>query len=135
MQTFASMFRTLADPARLRILALLGRSGELCVCDIEEILGFTQTKTSRHLAYLRRTGLVRVRRRHLWKHYSLVPLEQEPTGRFLDLALALIEKDPAIVRDRNRLARRLRSASCAACPPPAQDHPRLENTTPKGVHA
>ena len=69
------LFRLLADETRLRILILLTR-GELCVCDIMSIIGATQSKTSRHLAYLRSAGLVHARREGLWIHYSLA----KPTG-------------------------------------------------------
>ena len=68
-------FRLLADETRLRILVLLTR-GELCVCDIMSVIGATQSKTSRHLAYLRSAGLVHDRRQGLWIHYSLA----KPTG-------------------------------------------------------
>ena len=69
------LFRLLADETRLRILILLTR-GELCVCDIMSVIGATQSKTSRHLAYLRNAGLVEDRREGLWIHYSLA----KPTG-------------------------------------------------------
>ena len=69
------LFRLLADETRLRMLILLTR-GELCVCDIMSVIGATQSKTSRHLAYLRSAGLVHDRREGLWIHYSLA----EPTG-------------------------------------------------------
>ncbi|MDE2490367.1 MAG: metalloregulator ArsR/SmtB family transcription factor [Elusimicrobia bacterium] len=65
------MFRAFADETRLRVLSLLSRGGELCVCDLQAILRLSQPKTSRHLAYLRRAGLVKVRREGLWRHYSL----------------------------------------------------------------
>jgi ArsR family transcriptional regulator len=71
------MFKAFADETRLRILHLLTR-GELCVCDIHDILKLPQSKVSRHLAYLRDAGLVQVRREGLWKHYSWVKAE----GRF-----------------------------------------------------
>lgn len=65
------MLRAFADETRLRMLNLLAGGKELCVCDIQGALGLAQPKVSRHLAYLRRAGLVRVRREGLWKHYSL----------------------------------------------------------------
>ena len=68
-------FRALSDPTRLRILALLG-TGELCVCHIHTSLGIPQSKASRHLAYLRRAGFVRARKRGLWVHYAIA----EPAG-------------------------------------------------------
>src|ERR1017187_1395736 len=66
------MFSAFADETRLRILHLLTR-GELCVCDIHDTLRLPQSKVSRHLAYLRESGLVRVRKAGLWKHYTLAP--------------------------------------------------------------
>jgi ArsR family transcriptional regulator len=66
----ADLFRTFADTTRLRILNLLLK-GELCVCDLSEILGEIQPKVSRHLAILRRVELVQVRREGKRKFYSL----------------------------------------------------------------
>src|SRR5512141_923587 len=66
------MFRAFSDRTRLRILSLL-RAGELCVCDIVDLLAAPQPKVSRHLAYLRRAGLVLARRQGMWMHYSLAP--------------------------------------------------------------
>src|SRR5688500_7609826 len=71
------MFRAFADETRLRILNLLTR-GEVCVCDITSELRMPQSKISRHLAYLRRAGLVQDRKEGLWRHYSLTP----PGDRF-----------------------------------------------------
>ncbi|MFI5350544.1 MAG: ArsR/SmtB family transcription factor [Elusimicrobiota bacterium] len=71
------MFKAFADETRLRILHLLAR-GELCVCDLVGTLRLPQPKVSRHLAYLRGAGLVRVRKDGLWKHYSLA----ETSGKF-----------------------------------------------------
>ena len=63
-----------ADPTRLRILALLVQWGEaLCVCQIQGALGESQSKVSRHLKELRRTGWVREERHGRWVHYALLP--------------------------------------------------------------
>ena len=71
------MFRAFSDRTRLRILSMLDRSpagqGELCVCEIVGVLGVPQPKVSRHLAYLRRAGLVEARRDGLWMYYRLAP--------------------------------------------------------------
>lgn len=75
------LFKALADVTRLRILGLL-LTGEVCVCDIHESLKIPQSKASRHLAYLRKSGLVETRRDGLWVHYRL--------GRFADPVLAAI---------------------------------------------
>ena len=65
------LFRALADPTRLRLLNLIA-DREICVCYFVEILGISQPKISRHLAYLRRAGIVAARRQGRWMHYRLV---------------------------------------------------------------
>ena len=65
------LFKALADPTRLRLIKLLG-DDELCVCSCVEVLKTPQSKVSRHLAYLRRAGLVSARRDGKWIHYRLV---------------------------------------------------------------
>lgn len=71
LESLASMFKALADPARLRILNLLVNHHELCNCHIEEITGYGNSKISRHFAYLKQSGLVQNRREGLWIHYSI----------------------------------------------------------------
>ena len=65
-----TLFKALADTTRLRILNLL-LAGEVCVCDIHDTLGIPQPKASRHLAYLRVSGLVDARKDGQWVHYRL----------------------------------------------------------------
>jgi len=64
------MFKALADPTRLRILNLL-RVGDLCVCHLIEVLRLPQSTVSRHLAYLRRSGLVETWEDGTWNHYRM----------------------------------------------------------------
>ncbi len=64
------LFKGFADPTRIRILNVLA-AGELCVCDIHDILGLPQSLVSRHLARLRNAGLVEVERTTQFAHYSL----------------------------------------------------------------
>lgn len=78
-----TVFKALADATRLRIVGLL-LTGEVCVCHIHEALKIPQPKASRHLAYLRRAGLVSARRAGTWIHYRLAALP--------DPALAAIEE-------------------------------------------
>ena len=73
----SSFFKILSDTTRLNIVMLLV-NGEVCVCQIEEALGIHQAKISRHLAYLRKHGIVKVRSQWKWKHYSLA----QPKTRF-----------------------------------------------------
>jgi ArsR family transcriptional regulator len=68
-----TLFRTLADPTRLRALVLLVLEGELCVCELTHALGESQPKISRHLAQLRESGLVADRRAGQWVYYQLNP--------------------------------------------------------------
>jgi ArsR family transcriptional regulator len=68
IQSLEGIFHALADGTRIRILGLL-LSGEVCVCNLHESLGESQPKISRHLAYLRKAGLVATRREGLWVHY------------------------------------------------------------------
>ena len=73
MKPPSSLFRAFADTTRLRILNLLLEQKELCVCDLCAVLGEIQPKVSRHLAILRRAGLVDVRREGRWKFYAVAP--------------------------------------------------------------
>src|SRR5437868_10313270 len=77
------MFRAFSDRTRLRILHLL-RDGELCVCDLVKVLSVPQPKASRHLAYLRRAGLVVARKDGLWAHYRLAPARSAFHEKLLD---------------------------------------------------
>jgi ArsR family transcriptional regulator, arsenate/arsenite/antimonite-responsive transcriptional repressor len=69
------LFKAFADPVRLRLLHLLA-DGEVCVCHLHEALDLPQSTVSRHLAYLRKRGLVVGRKEGLWVHYRLA----KPTG-------------------------------------------------------
>jgi ArsR family transcriptional regulator, arsenate/arsenite/antimonite-responsive transcriptional repressor len=112
-----SMFRAFSDRTRLRILNLL-REGEVCVCDLQAVLGAPQPKVSRHLAYLRRAGLVDVRREGKWMHYKLAPT---PHKTVLDAILDAIADDRQMRRDRLALER----ACCALrLPGTLQNAPR-----------
>lgn len=68
---FTNLFKSLSEPVRLRILYLLLERGELCVCDIVDSLGLSQSVVSRHLAYLRSGRLVETRREGVWVYYQL----------------------------------------------------------------
>jgi len=73
MRALAQLFRALADETRLEMLALVTAHGELCVCDLEQVLGISQSKSSRHLRYLRNAGLLDDHRAGLWVHYRIAP--------------------------------------------------------------
>jgi len=68
---YVSLFKSLSEPVRLRILYLLLEEGELCVCDLVTALELSQGVVSRHLAYLRNGGLVSARREGVWMYYKV----------------------------------------------------------------
>jgi len=119
-----TLFNALADRTRLRVLNLLA-GGELCVCYFVELLDEAQPKISRHLAYLRRAGLVAARRDGKWIHYRLVTPSDAAQARVLECALEAAANDRQLQRDRERLTR----ACCAVkLPEPLQHAPRPEMT-------
>ncbi len=72
-----AVFKAVADPTRLRLLNLLRIQGEVCVCDLTRVIDAPQATVSRHLACLRRTGLVQTRRESNWIHYRLSSAEND----------------------------------------------------------
>lgn len=105
------MFRAFSDRTRLRIVHLLRSEGELCVGDIVEILKVPQPRTSRHLAYLRRAGLVEVRENGHWKHYRLAPSRTDFHQKLLDCLGSCFRDVPELEKDRAR-ARSLTGRCC-----------------------
>ena len=124
MRDAAQFFKVLADEARLEMLWLLFNHRELCVCDIMEALGITQSKASRHLITLRHAGLVTDRKDGLWSYYALRPVEDELASRHLAVLRATLarRKDAAPLLGRlhawlqakNRGAECARGSACAA---------------------
>jgi ArsR family transcriptional regulator len=98
------VFKALADKTRLRILALLGPN-EVCVCHLHDSLGLPQPAVSRHLAYLRRAGLVDARREGVWMHYQVARSLEPAVQAVLDAAVASVTEAPATSRDRKRFER------------------------------
>lgn len=102
------LFRALADPTRLRLLNLIA-DREICVCYLVEILRMSQPKVSRHLAYLRRAGMVASRRDGKWMHYRLRMPDDDSAAAVQREVLGRLQAIPAMRRD----AARLSSACCA----------------------
>ncbi len=102
------LFRALADTTRLRLLNLIA-DREICVCYFIEILKMSQPKISRHLAYLRKAGIVAARREGKWMHYRLVVPKDEVASRILRETLRHLRERPEMKRDVARL-----SAVCCA---------------------
>jgi ArsR family transcriptional regulator, arsenate/arsenite/antimonite-responsive transcriptional repressor len=103
------IFRAFSDRTRLRILSLL-RNGELCVCDIVRVLDLPQPKISRHLAYLRKAGLVTARKEGLWMHYALAPASNEFHKSLLNCLTCCFSAVPELDRD----VRKLKVAGCCS---------------------
>ena len=121
------VFKALGDKTRLRILALLGNN-EVCVCHIHDSLGLPQPTVSRHLGYLRKSGLVAVRRDGVWMHYqvsrSLSPVIQSVVAA----AVHALQQVPATTQDRRQFQRSFGQlyvldspAGGTCCAPRAQD--------------
>jgi ArsR family transcriptional regulator len=117
---FALLFAALADRTRLRLLNLM-QGREVCVCYFVEILLESQPKISRHLAYLRRAGIVAARREGKWMHYKIVIPAHDGAARILRETLTVLKQDAEMQRDMVLLNQ-------ACCTPP-----RL--TIPQGAPA
>ncbi len=116
------LFAALADPTRLRLLNLMdGR--EVCVCYFVEILRHGQPKISRHLAYLRRAGIVNARRDGKWMHYSIERPADDRAAAILDAALLSFQADRQMQADLAMLGEACcepqRFVSLAGAPMPA----------------
>jgi ArsR family transcriptional regulator len=109
----ADLFRAFADPTRLRILNLLTVGKELCVCDLCAALDETQPKVSRHLATLRRAGLVDVRRDGRWKHYALAGPASALHRTLVRCVRSCLADVDVLARDRERLRSLETRARCA----------------------
>ncbi|MCC7418269.1 MAG: metalloregulator ArsR/SmtB family transcription factor [Acidobacteria bacterium] len=113
-----TLFQALGDATRLRILGLL-LGGEVCVCHIHESLRISQPKTSRHLAYLRRAGLVAARRQGPWVYYRLADRRDAVTGTVRDVVAHALGHLDLVRRDRVRLQEKTGCGLPAPGAPPA----------------
>ena len=99
------LLQALGDGTRLRILGLL-LAGEVCVCDIHESLRIPQPKASRHLAYLRRAGLVEARREGLWMHYRLAESGDPIVRTVREAVIHALGHLEAVRKDAERLEKK-----------------------------
>ena len=97
------IFRAFSDRTRLRILNLLKSREEICVCDLMRVLDLPQAKVSRHLAYLRRAGLVAGRKQLQWMHYRLLPANGKFHTKVLECLACCLSEVPELKGDRERL--------------------------------
>ncbi len=122
-----NLFKALADKTRLRILGLLGNN-EVCVCHIHDSLGLPQPTVSRHLAYLRRSGLVAARRDGVWMHYQVSPSLSPVARGVVAAAVDALQQTPVTSQDRKQFQRAFGQlyvldtpAGGACCAPRAQE--------------
>jgi ArsR family transcriptional regulator len=113
LQAVDAVFKALADPTRIRILGLLS-AGEICVCDIHDSLRLPQPLVSRHLAYLRKAGLVETRKDGLWVHYRMSPRRDDLTQTLLDAVYHVVGHLSAVAKDGKRLEKE--TGCCAVTP-------------------
>lgn len=120
--TLEKLFRVLADRTRLRLLNLMSGQ-EICVCYLVEVLKATQPKISRHLAYLRNSGIVAARREGRWMHYRIVLPSDPAAARLLEEVQRRLAEDGAMQHDRARLVKacsmRQKFVRLSKAPPPA----------------
>lgn len=114
MNNEIKVFKALSDPTRLRIVKLLEKSGELCVCEIMKALNMTQTRASRNLGVLKNAGLVKDNRKGLWVHYSLEAQSKGCCGGVLGLIKSIMNDDQAVKEDLSRI-KKMPKANERAC--------------------
>ena len=102
LDTLTTVYSALSDPTRLRMLALIA-GGEMCVCHIHDSLGVPQPTASRHLAYLRKAGLVETRRDGIWMHYRLAGFSDPVIRAVVESALHALTHTEVAARDHRRL--------------------------------
>ena len=115
MRDFESALKAAGDPTRTRILKLL-EARELCVCQIQAVLGLAPSTVSKHLAILKMAGLVDDQRDGRWIHYALATEGHNPhAAGVLSLLRGALDRDPMIVADRRRLKKVLGIPLGALC--------------------
>jgi len=103
MKDFLAIMKALSDENRVRALMALS-GGELCVCQLIELLGLAPSTVSKHMAVLHQAGLVETRKDGRWIYYSLARQGQEPCVRTaLDMTLGCLAKDRRIGQDVKRM--------------------------------
>jgi ArsR family transcriptional regulator, arsenate/arsenite/antimonite-responsive transcriptional repressor len=113
MLELVSMARALADPTRVRIVAAL-RNGELCVCELVDALGISQSSLSSHLQICRQSGVVTTRKESRWIYYSLSTRYGSLIERIFS-ELQTVGQDEQLRSDTMRLKKRLRMRQGGRC--------------------
>jgi len=113
MEKMSLTFQALSEEIRLRILALLINTDELCVCDFMEALKLPQSTVSRHLAHLKNAGWLRDRREGVWSYYSMAHPLPALQKALLPVLENFIPEENVVKADRERLMACQENGSCA----------------------
>lgn len=92
----AQIYLACSDRSRLRVLNLIMNNGEMCITDLERILEFTQSKTSRHLLYLKNSGILNVRKINQWSFYQI----KDEVTDLIRMILQFVARDPELIKDQ-----------------------------------
>ena len=117
MREFLSITKALSDESRVRAL-LAVKDGELCLCQVIEVLGLSPATVSKHVNILHQAGLVQRRKDGKWHFYRLANEDETPSARrALDWVLDALQKDPTVREDGRRIreVRRLDLQELSAC--------------------
>jgi ArsR family transcriptional regulator, arsenate/arsenite/antimonite-responsive transcriptional repressor len=117
MEQLPQLYKALSEETRLRIMMLLTQ-GELCVCDIQAVLDEPQSKVSRHLAYLKHSGLVSSKRVGVWMHYLIKDSADKTCKEQLSFMEKNLSKLPLFDADREKLREFIKQKGCEALPSP-----------------
>ena len=111
LQLGSQILKSFSDESRIRIMHLLYRKKEMCISDLEAVLDFTQTKTSRHLIYLKNAGLVTYRKLDQWTYYAI----KEEVADFVEILYDYLGRDAILQRDVKEFDRLYQSGELAVC--------------------
>ena len=132
MRPLAQMYKALSEEMRLRIVMLLIQ-GELCVCDLMSIFEEPQSKISRHLAYLKHSGLIQSRRAGVWMHSVLNESLEEPWRSQLNFMKEGLFHLPEFRQDRDALMELKKQGGCKAAMASKMARRSRENRVPQSM--
>jgi len=121
MEQLAQLYKALSEETRIRIMMLLTQ-GELCVCDIQAVLDEPQSKVSRHLAYLKHSGLVSSKRVGVWMHYVIKETADGTCKAQVVFMEENLSKLPPFAADRKKLQEFQKQKGCDALTPPTKEN-------------
>ena len=95
LQLGTNIFKAFSDEARIRILFQIYKNSKMCISDLEQIFDFTQSKTSRHLSYIKNSGIITFKKHDQWVYYYI---KEEYSGIVTQI-FSFLEKDPMLLKD------------------------------------